>query len=333
MRTCKTLEVSSASRRLFVPYSAYDAASFTEAVIFLSESAPRRARVNTSKRDPVCRQQACRRVLPTREGRGSIQDGGDTRPVCAGVARTEPRCHGRGRDGARGRAPQEAHLPQVPVPRRRAREASRPEPRGVRPAHPRARAPPHLPRAQGKAQALRSQIAPGEKGLRAHGQARAREDAPERHGRRARDDRQRRGRLQRQGIQRHRGQARDGRPLPRRILDHVQARAPRAAGHRLDELLALYPPEVRAKPYSYLNSGLLWQSRHVYIVSPAPRRPPRSVFSLVLSPPFGPDASHAHQGGSRAHPCHDPRVVGSWARGNTLLLQPLSRVYSARAQQ
>mmetsp|Transcript_21692 Transcript_21692/g.56658 ORF Transcript_21692/g.56658 Transcript_21692/m.56658 type:complete len:227 (+) Transcript_21692:115-795(+) len=174
--------------------------------------------------------------------------GGDARPVCAGLARTEPRCHGRGRDGARGRAPQEAHLPQVPVPRRRAREASRPEPRGVRPAHPRARAPPHLPRAQGKAQALRSQIAPGEKGLRAHGQARAREDAPERHGRRARDDRQRRGRLQRQGLQRHRGQARDGRPLPRRILDHVQARAPRATGHRLDELLALYPPEVRAKP-------------------------------------------------------------------------------------
>ena len=65
-----------------MPYSAYDAASFTEAVIFLSESAPRRARVNTSKRDPVCRQQACRRVLPTRDA-DQIQDGGGTRAPCA----------------------------------------------------------------------------------------------------------------------------------------------------------------------------------------------------------------------------------------------------------
>ena len=71
---------------------------------------------------------------------------------------------------------------------------------GSSPSSSTARAPPHLPRAQGKAQALRSQIAPGEGLLEAHGQARAREDAPERHGRRARDDRQRRGRLQRQGF-------------------------------------------------------------------------------------------------------------------------------------
>ena len=74
----------------------------------------------------------------------------------------------------------------------------------------------------------------------------------------------------------------------------------------IDELLALYPPEVRAKPYKVIYG----KPR-----SPCPRRPPRGVFSLVLSPPFGPDASHAHQGGSRAHPCHVPKgswLVGSW---------------------
>lgn len=46
-------------------------------------------------------------------------------------------------------------------------------------------------------------------------------------------------------LQRHRGEAGDGRHVPWRVLHHVQARPARTAGHRLDQLVALHPAQVK----------------------------------------------------------------------------------------
>ena len=79
------------------------------------------------------------------------------------------------------------------------------------------------PRPQEEAHGLDQEVEEEEEGMSPQREARLRQDPPQGHDHRARDDRLRRRRVQRKDLQSGRDQARDDRPLLGRVLHHLQA--------------------------------------------------------------------------------------------------------------
>ncbi|KAI5287432.1 hypothetical protein KEM52_001584, partial [Ascosphaera acerosa] len=142
------------------------------------------------------------------------------------------------------RAEAQARVQEVLLPRRRPRAAPRPLERAAARRGARARAPAVQPRPEAQADGPDQEAAQGEAGGAPQREARPRQDAPARHGRRARDDWLRRRHILRQGVQPDRGQARDGGALLGGVLDHIQAGQARQARYRCYTLLPLHPAQV-----------------------------------------------------------------------------------------